>query len=135
MKTMANDVLYNIFKDHLQPSKTETIDSRITEAIQFINDHLAEILTLEKVANHIYLSPERTRHLFLDNVEMPFSQYVLWKRIKTVLTSVVEGRQTFFEASLQYGFTDQTHFNKFFKRMFGTTATKVLKNCTFLQFN
>jgi len=89
---------------------------------------------LEKIAHHIYLSPERTRHLFLEQIEIPFSQYILWKRIKGVLSATIKGNQTFFEASLQYGFTDQSHFNRFFKRMFGISATMILKNSRFVQF-
>lgn len=134
IKNLSDELLYNIFNLAITPIANESSDERIIKAKEFINDNLSESLTLEKVANHIYLSPERTRHLFLEHVELPFSQYILWKRIKAVLTSVIQGQQNFFDASLQYGFTDQSHFNRFFKRMFGISATVILKNSRFVQF-
>lgn len=134
IKILSDNLLSDIFKASIQSIHTETPDHRVAKALAFINQNISESLTLEKVAEHIYLSPERTRHLFLEQVEIPFSQYILWKRIKGVLTAVIQGKQTFFDASLQYGFTDQSHFNRFFKRMFGISATVILKNSRFVQF-
>lgn len=134
IKNLSDELLYNIFNLSIRPLTNESTDDRIIKAKEFINQNLSESLTLEKVANHIYLSQERTRHLFLEQVELPFSQYILWKRIKAVLTSVIQGKQSFSEASLLYGFTDQSHFNRFFKRMFGISATVILKNSRFVQF-
>lgn len=134
IKFLSDQLLYDIFNPLIQPVSQEAQDPRILNAIQFINENIGESLTLEKVANHIHLSPERTRHLFLEQIEVPFSQYILWKRIKAVLTAVLQGGQSFFDASLQYGFTDQSHFNRFFKRMFGISATMILKNSRFVQF-
>ena len=134
IKILSDNLLSNIFKSYIQPVTTDNTDNRVLKSIEFINQNLIENLTLEKVANHIYLSPERTRHLFLEQVEIPFSQYILWKRIKAVLTSVIQGKLNLNEASLEYGFTDQSHFNRFFKRMFGISATIILKNSRFVQF-
>lgn len=134
IKNLSDNLLTAIFEPWIQPVANENTDDRITKAKEFINENLSDSLTLEKVANHIYLSPERTRHLFLEQIEIPFSQYVLWKRIKAVLTAVLQDKKTFFDASLQYGFTDQSHFNRFFKRMFGISAKVILKNSRFVQF-
>ncbi len=134
IKILSDNLLYDIFSHSVYFIPSEKMDERVSKARNFINENIAESLTLEKVANHIYLSPERTRHLFLEQVEVPFSQYVLWKRIKAVLRAVIQGNQSFFDASLQYGFTDQAHFNRFFKRMFGISATMILKNSRFVQF-
>jgi len=134
IKILSDSLLYDIFSHSVYFITPEKTDERISKAISFINENISDSLTLEKVANHIYLSPERTRHLFLEQVEVPFSQYVLWKRIKAVLKAVIHGNQKFFDAALEYGFTDQAHFNRFFKRMFGISATIILKNSRFIQF-
>jgi len=134
IKVLSDRLLCDIFKSWVAPVTLEIKDSRITHAIDYINENLSDSMTLNDVAKHIFLSPERTRHLFLEQIEVPFSQYILWKRIKAVLTAVIQGEQTFFDAALQYGFTDQSHFNRFFKRMFGISATMILKNSRFVQF-
>lgn len=134
IKTLSDQLLYNLFEGSVAPLKDERFDDRIERAKLFINENLYDSITLEKVASHIFLSPDRARHLFLEQIEVPFSQYVLWKRIKAVLRSVLNGNSTLYEASIQYGFTDQSHFNRFFKRMFGISATAILKNSRFVQF-
>lgn len=134
IKILSDNLLYDIFSNSIYFIPPEKMDERVGKAINYIHENFSESLTLEKVANHIYLSPERTRHLFLEQVEVPFSQYVLWKRIKAVLRAVILDNHSFVDASLQYGFTDQAHFNRYFKRMFGISATMILKNSRFVQF-
>ena len=134
IKRYSDQLLFDIFNDRLKPIESEILDQRVGKAIHYIHHHLHENISLDSVADQIYLSAERTRHLFLEQVEVPFSQYVLWKRIKAVLTAVIQKELTFFDASLLYGFSDQSHFNRFFKRMFGISATMILKNSRFIQF-
>jgi len=134
IKLLSDHILGTLFSGDFNTTAEEKLDSRIKQAITFINENIGESITLEAVANHIYLSPERTRHLFLEQIEIPFSQYLLWKRIKAVLSYVLKEHHTFYDAALQYGFSDQSHFNRFFKRMFGISATIILKNSRFIQF-
>ena len=134
IKRLSDKLLHDLFSDVIDFVASEQTDERVIKVKSFIRENINENITLESVANHINLSAERTRHLFLEQVEVPFSQYILWGRIKAVLTTVIHGRRTFFDASLQYGFTDQSHFNRFFKRMFGISATMILKNSRFIQF-
>jgi len=76
----------------------------------------------------IHLSPERARHLFARETGVPFSQYVLWKRVRKVIALVVRDGSTLGEAALAAGFADQAHFNRIFKRMFGISPKTHLKN-------
>ncbi len=134
LKIQSDILLSEIFKGLIRPVTSEVTDARILQATTYIHDHLNETITLEAVACHIHLSPDRTRHLFLEQLEVPFSQYILWKRIKAVLTAAIVDKEKLFDASLKYGFTDQSHFNRFFKRMFGISAKVILKNSRFIQF-
>lgn len=134
LRRLSDDVLGDILNSMVTPVASEATDHRIVSAVDYIHTHLHESIALDDVAQHIHLSPERTRHLFLEQIEIPISQYIVWKRIKAVLIAVIKEKQTFFEASLRYGFTDQSHFNRFFRRMFGISATVILKNSRFVQF-
>jgi len=133
--------VFNIISDNLLdkmlPSKKEAekeLDKRIVKTIDFIEKNIQKSLNLEVISNEIHLSPERIRHLFTTEIGMPFSQYLLWKKIKHVMADVLKGDKTMVEASNFYGFTDQAHFSKHFKRMFGVAAKSMLKPNPYIQF-
>ncbi|WP_221394637.1 helix-turn-helix transcriptional regulator [Dyadobacter sp. NIV53] len=89
-------------------------------------------MELEDLSNYINLSPERIRHLFVEQMHIPFTQYVLWKRIRKTIQLVIREESTINEACHRFGFTDQPHFNRSFKRIFGLTPLVVIRNCRVL---
>ncbi|WP_353718757.1 AraC family transcriptional regulator [Dyadobacter sp. 676] len=95
------------------------MDDRIARAVEYINQNLDSTLELDAIADLMCLSPERARHLFVEEMGTPFSQYVLWRRIKETLRAVIVDRSKFTQACLKSGFADQPHFNRVFKRIFG----------------
>ena len=138
---MPSLYVFNIVSDDLLekmlPSKKEEeigLDMRIVKTIDFIDKNIQKSLSLKIIADEIHLSPERIRHLFAIETGMPFSQYLLWKKIKHIMVDVLKGDKTMTEASDFYGFTDQAHFSKHFKRMFGVSAKSMLKPNPYIQF-
>jgi len=110
------------------------VDMRIWEALAYIDSQLDEPLVLEEVAGRVFLSTERLRHLFVQEMGVAFSQYVLWKRIKHVIFLVLQKGLPMAVASVQSGFTDQAHFTRIFRRTFGVSAKEMLKNSRYVQF-
>lgn len=133
LKRMASEI-FDIVLSAPPESHTDFLDERIVKAVEFIDARLAENLTLEDLADLICLSPERTRHLFAQTTGVPFSQFVLWKRLKNVITLVVRDGFSLTAAAAQSGFADQAHLCRTFKRMFGISAKTHLKNSRFVQF-
>ena len=124
--------------DKLLPSPAaplvRPVDARLTTALAYIDANLDNPLALEDLAAQVFLSTERLRHLFASETGIPFSQYVLWRRIKGVLSQVVEDGASMATAAIHHGFTDQAHFTRLFKRTFGVSAKQLLKNSRFVQF-
>lgn len=133
VQRVADNLLEKVLPNRRERNAREA-DERILKAIDYIEENLDNPLALEDISKEVYLSAERLRHLFVQETGIPFSQYILWKRIKTVLTQVVKGRQTMATAAVQNGFTDQAHFTRLFKRTFGVSAGSMLKNSRFVQF-
>jgi AraC-like DNA-binding protein len=124
--------------DKILPSPQGTLlrpmDARMTKALAYIDANLDDPLALEDLAGQVFLSTERLRHLFASETGIPFSQYVLWRRIKGVLAQVLKYGVPMATASIHNGFTDQAHFTRLFKRTFGVSAKQLLKNSRFIQF-
>lgn len=131
MVQFADDLLSRL----LPGSSTQRpLDDRIREALTYIDDRLDNPLVLDEVAGRVFLSAERFRHLFTQETGVPFSQYVLWKRIKQVIFQVLQHGLPMSTACVQNGFTDQSHFTRLFRRTFGVSAKQLLKNSRYVQF-
>lgn len=110
------------------------VDSRIEKVLNYIDENLHKNITLEDLSGIAFLSSDRLRHLFIEETGTSFSQYIIWKRINNIITEVTNDRKTMAEAAHQYGFSDQSHFSKLFKRMFGVAAKMMLKPSPYIQF-
>ncbi len=133
IKKVADDLLEKIMPSPVT-KKSMLMDERIIRVVQYIDHHLDNPISLDDISKLIFLSPERVRHLFVQQTGTPFSQYLLWKRIKKTIMSVLKDNASLADACMQVGFTDQAHFSRIFKRMFGTSAKPLLKNSRYVQF-
>ncbi|WP_143100716.1 helix-turn-helix transcriptional regulator [Spirosoma endophyticum] len=113
------------FPDHSQGFR---FDSRIQILLNYIDGHIQQPMTLSDLAPLLRLSVERTRHLFGEQLGMSFSQYLIWTRMKRVIQHVFRQRSPLGKTSVQYGFKDQSHFDRMFKRAFGTNFKALLRS-------
>jgi AraC-like DNA-binding protein len=100
-------------------------DPRILNAIAYINDHIADELTLDDVATHAYLSPSRFRHLFVEQTGMALRPYILWRRFLHVWDLLMAG-QTLSSAAHSAGFADAAHLTRTSRRTFGFVPSAML---------
>lgn len=101
---------------HAAPKVTS--DERILRAVQHVNEHLAEPITLAQVARVAYLSPSRFRHLFAKQTGMRLREYILWRRFVSVWEHRMKG-VSLSEAAHAAGFADSAHLARTSRRMFG----------------
>jgi AraC family transcriptional regulator len=105
----------------IHPSSARPLDKRIARAIDILRERLAYTVTMTDIAEAVHLSPERFRHLFLQETGIRFRPYVLWLRLEVAVALYGTG-SSLTEASHAGGFADSAHFSRTFKRMFGVTA-------------
>jgi len=74
----------------------------------------------------VYLSPDRLRHLFVEQTGLAFKTYMLWQRLFRAL-EVYAGGASLTEAAHDAGFSDSAHFSRVFKRFFGLPATTLTR--------
>ena len=108
----------------LRPVSTHPPDARITRATDLIRARLSGPMTLESIARAVHLSPDRFRHLFVQETGVAFRPYVLWLRLESALAAYVGG-SSLTEAAHRGGFADSAHFSRTFRRMFGIAPASV----------
>ena len=96
----------------------EPADPRVLAAIDFIRQRVDQRVSLPEVARAANLSPERFRHLFVEETGMPLRTYVLWRRLLHVWTLLMSG-ETLSAAAHSAGFADSAHLSRTARAMFG----------------
>lgn len=84
----------------------------------YINNHLAENLSLDHLASFFYASKYHISHVFKDNMGISLHQYILKKRLHACKNGISSGLPLG-ELYQQYGFTDYTSFYRAFRKEFG----------------
>lgn len=98
--------------------KDITENEKINEVVAYINDHIAEELTLDKLADACFISKSYLSHQFKTFTGLTLFQFIIKKRL-TVARNMIREGATMTEACMQCGFNDYSNFHKAFKKEFG----------------
>lgn len=92
---------------------------RIQEAINYIQEHLGEDISLEAIASHLSISPYYLSHLFKQLMGISPYQYVLQQRVERAKRLLRKSELTIAEIALECGFANQAHLAKHFRTLVG----------------
>lgn len=96
----------------------EPTDARVLAAIEYIRQRVDQPVSLPEVAGVAHLSPDRFRHLFVQETGMPLRTYLVWRRLLQVWTHLMEG-EPLAAAAHAAGFADSAHLSRTARTMFG----------------
>ncbi len=99
----------------------------IEKAIEYINENYEERLTLEDVADHVYLSSTYFSRIFNQELGMSFNGYLNKVRIDKAKALLLHGNMSLADISATVGFIDQSYFTKVFKKLTGMTPNEYRK--------
>ncbi len=96
-------------------------------ALEYIDGHYTEPISLASLAEHVNLEKTYFASLFKRTVGTNPWEYVLIKRIETAVELLRSGDSTVLEIASQTGFNSTASFNKIFKKYTGTTPKELRK--------
>ena len=124
--SLTIEILYD-FIDIVYKSRPKKQYSRhLISAIEYIDQNFREKLTLEGVAKSVYVSPYYLSHIFRDELDITFSDYVNTRRIEEAKRLLGERNYDSKTLSELVGFNDVNYFIKIFKKYTGTTPSKYI---------
>lgn len=98
--------------------------TRLNRVIDYIEAHLAEDLTLMRLATVAQVSPNYFATQFKQSMGITPHQYVIQQRILRAKQLIISRKGTIAEIADCVGFADQSHFTRHFKRLMGVTPKK-----------
>ena len=111
-----------IYEKQLPLSRSET--PGIYESIvRFIDMHLEENLSLDRLAGEFYLSKYYIAHLFQETTGLSIHQYITKKRLQLCLGTIRDGASVT-EAYSRCGFGDYSSFYRAFKKEYGLSPAQ-----------
>jgi len=106
-------------------------DDRVTTVLDAIRASDDLRISLNQAAEKAFLSPTRFAHLFKEQVGLPFSRYMLWRKLTRAMVAIASER-TIAAAAHAADFSDAAHLTRTFYQMTGM-APSVLMNGEFVE--
>ncbi|MFC6452521.1 helix-turn-helix domain-containing protein [Paenibacillus vulneris] len=94
----------------------EQSQSVVNRVIGYIKLHLAEDLSREEIANHVYLNPDYLNRLFKKETGMAISDYLFQERLKLAQELLSKTEMPISAVASHIGYANFSHFSRMFKK-------------------
>ena len=121
------DILRKFTKETFEFSNVKHVDL-ISKAVSYVKTNYMRKLTLNEVAQYVFLSPSYFSKIFKHEMNYYFNDYLNYVRVEKSKALLLTERISLVDIATNVGFYDQSYFNKVFKKITGITPKK-FKEC------
>lgn len=117
----VNDLILHLNRlihERNNPKSRSEESSLYQQLTEYIEDHLEENLSLDKLAEEFFVSKYYIAHVFKDNLGMSIHQYITKKRLALCKEAIL-GNISIKETYQTFGFGDYSSFYRAFKKEYG----------------
>ncbi|MGQ9780213.1 MAG: PocR ligand-binding domain-containing protein [Bacillota bacterium] len=101
----------------------------LAEATKYIRENYHQPLTLEKVAQQVYVSPFYLSHLFKSELGLTFVEYLTRVRIEEAKRLLATSNLSVLGVAEKVGYEDASYFSKVFRKVTGMTPNQYRRSC------
>lgn len=105
-------------------SKKDNYRIVIKNAMEYIDKHFNEDLSIQQVAEAVHLSPNYFSHVFKKAREESFTDYLNKVRVKKAQCLLAEHIYKVYEVADMVGYSDYKYFSSVFKKISGVSPTE-----------
>ena len=102
---------------------TAKYNKKVIDILQYINEHLSEELSIDKLAERFFLSKYHMMRQFREETGYSIHQYILEKRILAAKDMILGGTQATV-AAMECGFKDYSTFARAFRKKMGSMPSE-----------
>ena len=111
------------FREHEDGLSTQ----KLRQAIEYIEAHLGEDISLSDIANELGMSQYYFCHLFKRSTGMSPHQFLIRQRVERAKHLLKQTERTVTSIALDCGFANQSHFAKYFRLCTGLNPSQFRK--------
>ena len=100
----------------------------ISKAVEYIENHITEEITVEDVANEVYISPFYFQKGFSLLCGFTIAEYIRNRRLSLAGNELATSEKKVIDIAMKYGYDSPDSFTKAFTRFHGVTPSMVQKN-------
>jgi AraC family transcriptional regulator len=101
---------------------------RIERSVRFIEEHILDELTLERVAAEAYFSPYHFHRIFRAMAGESVDEYIRKRRLALAADELLGSSRSILDLALDYHFQSHEAFTRSFKRAYGLAPATYRKN-------
>lgn len=121
-----------IVKNALNPILLTTIESKdeyqkIKRILSFLHQHYAEKITLEQIAQHIFLNKNECCRLFKRKTKMTIFEYLLEHRLNKSIELLIHSDKSISQIAIDTGFSTVSYYIDTFHKNVGITPNEYRK--------
>jgi len=105
----------------------------VAEAIQYIEEHLTEDLSVDAIAKHVNMSAFYFQKGFSMLCGFTLGEYIRSRRLALAGKDIAAGDEKIIDIALKYGYDSPDSFTKAFTRFHGVTPAQVRKETALLK--
>lgn len=125
---IQGEMLLDFTKRMAAIEKKEIFSLKIMQAIDYINKHLQDTLTLTAVAETIELTPSYLSYLFKKETGSNIKEYITKKKLDAAITMLIYSDMTSSDIAEYLNFSSQSYFIACFKKYTGLTPREYRQN-------
>jgi AraC-like DNA-binding protein len=118
----------NLRSSHSEIPLSNHNDS-VEAILRYIKKHIysPSKLTIANLANEFHLAPGYISNFFKKHVGESIKQYITRYKMKLIEVRLTYSQNSVSEIAYEFGFTDESHFCKQFRKLYGITPTQFKK--------
>lgn len=124
---LLSDMLKTFIEQVNKYKKEKQLAKAVSQAMEYINNHLHEPLTLSQISREVHLTPSYFSALFAKETGITLSQYIIQEKINVSCNLLKYSPYSGADIASYLGFSSHSHFCSMFKKMIGMTPAQYRK--------
>lgn len=119
--------MFDLMVCYIEDHRSESSERVIEKAIRYINDNYNKDISLEDVANHVFLNSVYFCRFFKQKTNETFTDYLTRIRVRRAMELIDQGIYKTYETSERVGYKSSKYFSRVFKQHTGMSPSEYRK--------